>query len=309
MKILILGGTGMLGHTLGRYFSRLPQHEVATTIRGAGDGRLAKCMPNVRILENVQFSPQNVCRLSAARTILNGLHEDGCDASHLPLLQSITIFKPDVIINAMGVIKHHASGDDPLQVVPLNTILPHVLARLSKELGARLVQLSTDCVFSGAKGLYTEADEADAPELYGRSKYMGEIHDQQHVVTLRTSFIGHELSGQKNLLEWFLAQNEHTRGFRRAIYSGLSTVELARVIDEYVLPRKDLHGLYHVSAEPINKYDLICEIARCYGKEIAIEPVDDPVIDRSLDSTRFRQITGFVPEAWPEMISRMQAFH
>jgi dTDP-4-dehydrorhamnose reductase len=186
-------------------------------------------------------------------------------------------------------------------------MLPHRLARVCGLVGARLVHVSTDCVFSGAKGGYIEADFADADDLYGRSKYLGEV-DYPHAVTLRTSIIGHELDGARSLLCWFLAQGSSVRGFTRAVFSGLPTVELARVIRDYVLPAPALRGLYHVSSAPINKYELLGLIAKTYGKSIDITPQDEPVIDRSLDSTRFRAATGYSPPPWPDLIEQMRAF-
>jgi dTDP-4-dehydrorhamnose reductase len=215
--------------------------------------------------------------------------------------------KPHVVINCIGLIKQLAEADDPLSAIPINALLPHRLARLCDVAGARLVHMSTDCVFAGTKGMYTEADMSDAKDLYGRSKYLGEV-DYPHAITLRTSIIGHELSGAHSLVGWFLAQQGSVRGFRRAIFSGLPTVELARVIRDHVIPHPELRGLYHVSAEPINKFDLLTLVARAYGKTIDITPDDKLAIDRSLDSSRFRQATGYQPEPWPELVRRMREF-
>ena len=215
--------------------------------------------------------------------------------------------KPDVVINCIGLVKQLAAADDPLVVVPVNALLPHRLARLCEVAGARLVHISTDCVFSGIKGMYTEADVSDVKDLYGRSKYIGEV-DYPHAITLRTSIIGHELSSSQSLVAWFLAQQEGVKGFRRAIFSGLPTVELALVIRDYVIPRPELHGLYHVSAKAINKYELLRLVANVYGKSVEIHPDDQLVIDRSLDSTLFCQATGYHPKEWSELIQLMHDF-
>jgi dTDP-4-dehydrorhamnose reductase len=204
-------------------------------------------------------------------------------------------------------VKQLAEADDPLTALPINSMLPHRLARLCELAGARLVHISTDCVFSGAKGMYVESDFPDADDLYGRSKYLGEV-DYPHAVTLRTSIIGHELDGARSLLCWFLAQGGPVRGFTKAVFSGLPTVELARVVRDFVLPHPELHGLYHVSAAPINKYDLLKLVAQAYGKDIEITPHDQLVIDRSLDSTRFKAATGYAPPSWPELVRTMHAF-
>jgi dTDP-4-dehydrorhamnose reductase len=226
-------------------------------------------------------------------------------------LDSLTgLFKksrPDVVINCIGMVKQLAAAVDPLVVLPVNALLPHRLARLCEVAGARLVHISTDCVFSGVKGMYTEADVPDVTDLYGLSKYIGEV-DYPHAITLRTSIIGHELSGSQSLVGWFLSQREGVRGFRRAIFSGLPTVELALVIRDYVIPRPELHGLYHVSAKAINKYELLRLVANVYGKSVEIHPDDQFVIDRSLDSTLFCQATGYHPKEWSELIQLMHEF-
>jgi len=213
--------------------------------------------------------------------------------------------RPNLVVNAVGLIKQLATANDPLVVLPLNAMLPHRLASLCGQLGARMVHISSDCVFSGKVGHYVESDQSDAEDLYGKSKYIGEVHDQSHVITIRTSGIGHELETKNGLLEWFLAQKGPVRGFSKAIFSGLPWVETARVIKNFVLPRPEMSGLYHVSATPISKLDLLRLIADVYGKEIKIEPDDSVLIDRSLDSSRFTKATGYVAPDWPQLIAHM----
>ena len=215
--------------------------------------------------------------------------------------------RPNVVINCIGLVKQLIEADDPLVAIPINAILPHKLANLCDVAGARFVHISTDCVFSGDRGMYTEADICDAKDLYGRSKYLGEV-DYPHAITLRTSIIGHELAGTQSLLGWFLSQKGSVPGFRRAIFSGLPTVELARVIRDHVIPHPELHGLYHVSANPINKFDLLSLMALAYEKTIDILPDDKLVIDRSLDSSRFREITGYKPKHWSDLVRCMREF-
>ena len=214
--------------------------------------------------------------------------------------------KPDIASNCIGVVKQLAEAKNPLYAVPLNTMLPHRLASLCQIVGARLIHISTDCVFSGAKGNYLETDFPDADDLYGRSKLLGEV-DYPHTVTLRTSIIGHEMAGRRSLLNWFLSQSGSVKGFTRAVFSGLPTIELSRVVRDYVLPRPELHGLYHVAAKPINKYDLLSLIAKVYGKEINIVPDKDFVIDRSLNADKFQKATGYMPPEWPDLIAAMFA--
>jgi dTDP-4-dehydrorhamnose reductase len=162
-------------------------------------------------------------------------------------------------------------------------------------------------VFSGAKGNYLETDPSDAKDLYGRSKYLGEV-DYPHAVTLRTSIVGHELGSAHGLVGWFLAQQGSVRGFTKAIFSGLPTVELARVIHDFVIPNETLRGVYHVSSRAIDKYSLLKLVAEAYGKAIEITPDAKLVIDRSLDSTRFRSAVGYAPPEWDALVAQMHRF-
>lgn len=299
----------MLGNALVRYFARNPNIKVLATVREDGEFMARKLnVPTDVIVGNSNFSPESLCALSALTDFFGVFDFDVINNNTRKILEAIVQFEPDVIINAVGVIKQNDAAKDSMQLVSLNTLLPHFLARLTKKLGSRLIHISTDCVFSGVKGCYKEADQVDAADLYGQTKYMGEVWNQRHVLTLRTSIIGHELFRKSSLLEWFLVQSGTARGYRKAIFSGLPTVELARIIEQYVLPNPSLSGLYHVSAESIDKFTLLQLIAKQYKKEIQLQAVDEPVIDRSLDSMKFRQATGYAPEAWPEMIRRMHAF-
>ncbi|CAJ0686534.1 hypothetical protein LMG18091_00603 [Ralstonia wenshanensis] len=283
MKVLVLGASGMLGNAVFRLFAESPGFDVMGAVRSPGSLRL---LPD-----------------ALAAQVISGVDVEQVDSLTLTFAQ----MRPDVVINCIGVVKQIAEADDPLTAIPINSLLPHRLARLCDVAGARLVHVSTDCVFSGTKGMYVEADTSDAKDLYGRSKYLGEV-DYPHAITLRTSIIGHELARATSLIGWFLAQKVKVKGFTKAIFSGLPTVELARVIRDYVIPYPELRGLYHVSANPINKYDLLNLVAQAYGKEIEIEPDATLIIDRSLDSTRFTQATGYQSAEWPELVRRMREF-
>ena len=282
-RVLVLGASGMIGNTIFRVLAMDRSLDVMGTVRtGDATARLPAAVRNrlVSGIEATQFE-----------TIERALAEH----------------HPDVVINAIGIVKQLASAADPLVAIPLNAVLPHRLAKACDSVGARLVQLSTDCVFDGRGTMYRESDFASADDLYGRSKYLGEV-DYPNAITLRTSTIGHELGNHHGLLEWFLAQSGSVRGFRKAIYSGLSTRELARVIRDYVIPRPKLRGLFHVSGDVITKYDLLLLIRDIYGKEIAVVPDDAVAIDRSLDSSRFRGITGYAPPPWVDQIREMRDF-
>ena len=225
---------------------------------------------------------------------------------HDALVRIFTKLKPDVVVNCIGLTKHHKAAEDPLQTLSLNAQLPHRIAELCELAGGRLIHVSTDCVFAGTKGYYAESDLPDATDLYGKSKHLGEVC-YPHAITLRTSTIGHELQSAYGLLEWFLAQEGQCKGFSRAIFSGLPNTEFARVVRDLVLPRTDLNGLYHVGASSIGKYDLLKLISQTYCKEINILRDDDFSIDRSLNSDRFNQETGYKPLAWPELIQAMHS--
>lgn len=232
----------------------------------------------------------------------------GSDVESLDgMLRLFEQVRPEVVINCIGLVKQLSESDDPLAAIPINSILPHRLARICGVSGARLIHMSTDCVFSGSKGGYLERDFADANDLYGRSKFLGEV-DYPNAITLRTSIIGHELNGHRSLIGWFLAQEGKVKGFKRAVFSGLPTVELARVIKDYVIPNAGLRGLYHVSADPINKFDLLTMVSKAYGKEIDIEADENFVINRSLDSSRFKEATGYKAAPWVELVRLMQKF-
>lgn len=283
MNVLLLGASGMLGNAVLRLFAQSPDYQVFGSVRSS---------------DVLRFLPK-----ALHPHVITGVDVENHDS----LTRLFARVHPDVVINCIGLVKQLAEADDPLAVIPVNALLPHRLAQLCKVAGARLVHMSTDCVFSGTKGMYTEEDVSDANDLYGRSKYLGEV-DYPHAITLRTSIIGHELNGARSLVGWFLAQEGHVKGFKRAVFSGLPTVEIARIIRDYVIPHPELRGLHHVSAEPINKYDLLCLVAQVYEKKIAIDSDETFVVDRSLDSTRFCKLTGYHPPAWPELIQTMHQF-
>ena len=280
---LVLGVSGMLGNAVFRFLSDSPGFAVWGSVRSATARRHFVPALHDRIVCGVDVEQPDQLAALLART------------------------RPQLIVNCIGLVKQLAEADDPLAALPINALLPHRLARLASLVGARLVHVSTDCVFAGTRGGYRESDAPDAQDLYGRSKLLGEV-DYPHAITLRTSIIGHELGSAHGLVGWFLAQQGSVKGFEKAVFSGLPTVELARVIRDHVVPRPALCGLYHVSAAPINKYELLRLVASVYGKAIEIRPDDRLVIDRSLDSSRFRAETGYLPPAWPDLVQAMHRF-
>lgn len=285
MKVMILGATGMLGHTMARVLA-------------------TESDPHDLVLVSRSFDLRPMFPELADTTSVTGVDVENMDA----LIALFAEHRPDVVVNCVGLVKQRSTAEDPLVALPINAMLPLRLERLCEATGARLIHVSTDCVFRGTKGMYSETDLPDATDVYGKSKQMGEAKGPK-AITLRTSIIGHELNGRaQGLIGWFLSQSGTVRGFSKAVFSGFPTVELAKIIRDKVLPRPDLSGLYQVASAPINKHDLLQIVAQTYGHDIVIEHDDKLIIDRSLDGSRFNKETGYVAPEWPELVSRMQRF-
>ncbi len=283
MKILILGGHGMLGHRL--WVNLRKEHEVWVTVRQASSP-----FPS-----HPEFPTQYV------RTDVDAGNFD-------QVTRALASIQPDLVINCIGLIKQMGHlARDPIMSISLNALLPHRISLVCRAAKIRMIHISTDCVFSGRKGNYLEADESDAEDLYGRSKFLGEVAYPPHSITLRTSIIGRELKTRLGLIEWFLAHKDGDtiRGYKHAIFSGFTTDELSHVIMNYVIPHAELSGLYHVSTDPISKHDLLHLVNKTLNRNIKILPDEDFFCDRSLDSTYFRQSTGYQPPSWSEMIEDM----
>ena len=282
MRVLVIGTSGMLGSAVFKLFAESGGYELSGTVRSESTKQYFPVEWHENIIAGIDILENE------------------------SLTQVVESVKPDVVINCVGLIKQLAAANDPLVVLPVNSMYPHRLAAICESSGARLIHISTDCVFDGSKGNYVESDRSDATDLYGMSKYIGEVNNRPGTITLRTSIIGHELNSRDALLEWFLSQTGAIQGFTRAIFSGLPTVELARVIRDYVIPKSELHGLYHVSATPISKFDLLSLVAKIYGKKIEIIPEGEFIIDRSLNSERFQTETGYSAPDWPALVEAMK---
>lgn len=281
MRVLVLGGAGMLGHKVCQVFRR--RFDTWATL-----------LPGYRAPEGYQILDEDHLL-------------DGVDAFQMDtVVRAMAEVKPDAVINCIGIIKHLRAAKDPIISLTINSLFPHQLANLCRASGARLVHISTDCVFSGRKGMYTEADVSDAEDLYGRTKFMGEV-DAPGCLTVRTSIIGRELDTANGLIEWFLAQREgKVQGFRRAVFTGFTTQALARIIADLLENHPQLSGLYQVSSDPITKFDLLSLVNEIYGLGVRIEPNAQFFCDRSLDSSRFRSAANFQPPTWVEMIQEMR---
>lgn len=282
MRILILGGNGMLGHKLVQLL-KTDFSLTATFRRSPVDGPFSEIYDGIDVIEEV-------------------------DAYDFASVESaISRAEPDVVINAIGVIKQLAGAKDVIQSLTVNSILPQRLAELAAVKNFRLILISTDCVFDGSKGGYKETDVPDALDLYGQSKRWGEVQ-RPNCITLRTSIIGRELGSSHSLIDWFLSNRGGTvKGYVNAIYSGFPTIVFADIIRDLITESGHLSGLFQVSSEPINKLELLRLVNSAFQAEIEIERFEDFKIDRSLDSTLFRSATGFVPPSWPEMVARMAA--
>ena len=279
MRILVLGGDGMLGHQLFSHLSR--RYEVKATLH-----------QNINLYKEFGlFTTANSYPNIDVRSVNN-------------LLEIVAEFQPDIIVNAIGIIKQRQSARENIPAIEINSLFPHRLALFCKIGRCKLIHLSTDCVFSGRNGNYGEGDTADAEDVYGRTKLLGEV-TQNNCLTLRTSMIGLELHRKHSLLEWFLAQRGTIKGFKKAIFSGFTTLELSRIIERLIVHYPKSHGLYHVSADPISKYDLLSMVNQKMRLPVQIEPETDFVCDRSLNSSKFRREFEYTPPSWPQMIDEL----
>ncbi len=278
-RVLVVGASGMLGHEAIRVLA--PDFEVW------GACRDPRALPDLGV---------------PRERILAGPDATDPDAAYA-LLDKV---RPDLVLNAVGIVKQLSEAKAAIPSIQVNSLWPHVLADACARSGARMVHVSTDCVFSGSRGMYREEDAPDAFDLYGRSKLLGEVTDWEHVFTLRTSIIGWQVGAPTGLAGWFAAhRHEPLQGYARSVFSGLTTRALTEVVRDVVMPDESLTGLWHVSAEPIDKYTLLTKLAGFLGWDVEVTPVDEPVIDRSLDSTRFRERTGWTPPSWDEMLTAL----
>jgi len=281
MRILVLGGDGMLGHRL--FLTLKEHHDVRATLKRAESTYGALGL----------FNPHNSFF--------------GIDLRRTAEVERIVEkFQPDAIINAAGIVKQREDAADPIISIQVNSLLPHQLCNLASNRGARLIHVSTDCVFSGRVGNYSEDTAPDPVDTYGRTKLLGEITDRPNCLTLRTSIVGRELAGRRGLLEWFLAADCPIPGFAGSIFSGLTTHELSRVIEMLLVQHPDLSGLYHVSSDPIDKLSLLMLFRDALRPDCDVVADTSVSIDRSLDHRRFYEATGYRPSAWPDMVAELR---
>jgi dTDP-4-dehydrorhamnose reductase len=283
IKILILGSTGLLGSALLKYFSKKNNFKCYGGIRKKSDTIKLKNIKNIKLYK-INYKKK--------RDIIKVFNQ----------------IKPDLIVNCIGVIKQLVQKKKVSEILRVNSVLPHYFAQIvNLQKKIRLIHFSTDCVFSGTKGKYRETDLPDAQDIYGRSKLLGEL-SYPNTLTLRTSVIGHELQTKYSLLNWFLDQKKSVKGYKNAIFSGLTSLEIAKVLDKFIIPNKNLEGLYHLSGKKISKYDLLNLIKKVYKKDIKININKNVKINRSLNSNSLQQITGYKPSGWNKIIKEMFEF-
>ena len=279
MKVLVLGGDGMLGHEL--FLMLRGRHETRVTLR------------------------QPLAAYAAGGLFDAGNAYAGVDIRMSGKIDEVVgEFNPQAVVNCVGIVKQRPESEDAIVSIEVNSLMPHRLALACRAAGARLVHLSTDCVFSGARGRYSETDSPDPADIYGRSKLLGEVSGDG-ALTLRTSMIGRGLYRKTSLVDWLVAQKGRVQGYRNAFFSGLTTRELSRVIGLIIEKHPQASGLYHLSAERIDKYTLLTKLRERLGLKLDIVPVDEPRIDRSLDSTRFRRVFGYAPPSWDAMLDAL----
>ena len=279
MKVIILGADGMLGHKIFSFFCDKGLNVIGTIkkINANNELFITKYKKNIK----TGFNAGNI--------------ED--------FKKLFCLEKPNHIINCIGIIKQLDASNNPVTSISINSLFPHKLAQICKEYDIKLIHFSTDCVFNGSRGNYSEEDCPDAIDLYGRSKLLGEITYGKNM-TIRTSIIGHELGTKNGLIEWFLSENKQVKGYLNSIFTGFPTIEIANILYKKILS-SNLTGLYHVSSNPISKFDLLKIINKIYGKNIEIIPFENKIENRSLNSEKFRIATGYQSPEWVELINNM----
>ena len=277
MRILILGGSGLIGNRLVRTLDEVAD-VFATTRKDDSDGFPKKLLKRNKWITKFE-------------------------ASDFKLVEKkIRESKPDVLINCVGDTKRGLFPKDLSSQMQINSLLPHFLNSLAIDLGVRLVHLSTDCVFSGGKGNYSETFVPDAIDVYGRFKADGEFCNPFNL-TLRTSFVGREINSFTNLFEWARRnQNRKIQGFKNVVYSGFTTLAFSTIVKEIIFEKQNLTGLWNVASKPISKLDLLVMLNDSLKYNLDIESNDEVVLNRSLNSEEFKKSTQICIPSWAKMI-------
>ncbi len=284
MKLAIIGAAGMLGFALHRVL-----HDAGFDVTG--------------LVRDDGPPGENWCR--DLRYVCGTDAEDG-DA----VIRAIRLMQADTVINAAGIKGPVTTAEEARRMLVVNAVFPRMLGAAATSAGFHFIHVSSDGVFSGKEGSYSESHQPDAADLYGMSKLLGEPADEG-VLVLRTSMVGLSLRGGRSLVDWLLAARGPVSGFRRSVFSGLAVTEIAGLLARHVLPRAErLTGLFHVGGQAISKHELLCLLQSAWSLEQVEITVDDAVsLDRSLDSTRFREVTGYQAPRWEVMIESMRSFY
>lgn len=283
MKVLILGAAGMIGNGIYRALNKEKKYDLTGTCQELHTIQCPSLLSSIGQLRQFSYGSDN--------------------GSLISLLQSVS---PDFVINCIGLVKQSESSSNILSLLRLNSELPQMLALLSDQFNYKLIQVSTDCVFSGASGMYVEEDVPDAFDAYGRSKWFGETSDSTNVLTIRASVIGHEPRNKYGLLDWFLSQDGVIQGFKEAYFSGLSSLELGTVINKELLTGEIGYGLCHVSGARISKYEFLNIVKEVFEMKVELIEKNTPMLDRSLNSCKFRKLTGYNERPWFEMLEEIK---
>ena len=224
------------------------------------------------------------------------------------LTATLADLQPDVVMNCVGITKRKPEVNEPLLAIGVNSMFPHKLAQLAEKNKFRVVHFSTDCVFNGQLGNYNEESVTTGEDPYGQTKALGEIR-YPHTLTIRSSFIGRELAGRTELLEWLISQDGKTiKGFTKAMYSGVSTHVMSRVVLDIIENHPEISHLHQLStAEPISKYDLLCLARDAFKLDIEIIPDDSFEIKPTLDSAKLRTAMDVKVPSWEEMMAEIAA--
>lgn len=280
-RILIIGATGMLGHKMALKLAE-KKHDVFATLRGDLPEFFERnSLPNLELIQ-------------------------GVDAYDLESVNAAIVqTKPDYVLNCVGIVKQIAESKSAIPSITINSLFPHQLAKMSNDAGARVIHFSTDCVFSGIKGPYKQTDHSDVNDLYGMSKFMGEVSGEG-ALTIRSSIVGREFAKPTGLFEWFLSQKGgEVNGFKKALYTGLTTNAMADLVDFIITAHPKLSGLYQVSSKAISKFDLLEIVNDVYQANITINPDETFHCDRRLTMDEFHNLTGWEPESWEQMVKAM----
>jgi dTDP-4-dehydrorhamnose reductase len=281
MRVMVVGATGTLGHRLCLEWAE--RFECWGTVREPVEEPVAKLLAPTRLIAGISAEEPGTVRSALEQA------------------------RPEVVVNCVGAVKQAETGQRPIPAIRINSLFPHELAAACRESSVRMVHVSTDCVFSGERGRYSEEDVPDATDIYGRSKLLGEISGEG-LLTLRTSLIGRELRSSLGLLEWLISnRGGSVRGFSQAVFSGLTTIALAEEIGALLEDQPELEGLWHLASEPIDKLELLSMLNRELELGIEITPDRSVIVDRSLDSSRLCRATGRQPPRWEEMVEVLAA--